>query len=197
MTAYLSIAAECRTGLNDLQLKGDWQSWAVTSLCGRYRYCLGRGWDESLPFWCFVMCNPSTARHDVDDATQRKCSGFASRGGAGGYVIVNVMAYSDTHPENVVKAWRSGVDVFGPYNMSVLYWALSQPFARTVAGWGKLSKPLREAAKRGIDAVETFAGAGVECFGRNGDGSPTHPLTLAYSTPIVPYMRSATCASAV
>jgi hypothetical protein len=51
--------------------KAMWRS-ATISDCGRYRYALGRRWDDG-PTACWVMLNPSTADADVDDPTIRRC----------------------------------------------------------------------------------------------------------------------------
>jgi hypothetical protein len=48
--------------------------------CGTYRYELWRRWAEG-PHVLFVMLNPSTADAVTDDATIRKCIGYAKRWG--------------------------------------------------------------------------------------------------------------------
>src|SRR5882724_1884503 len=51
---------------------------AVISNCGLYRYRLDRMLrDDHGPTVAFVMVNPSTADATQDDATIRKCIGFA------------------------------------------------------------------------------------------------------------------------
>jgi len=177
---------------------GDERAWAVTSPDDRYRYVLGRMWDAyfnhgqewwerdpARPLWVFCMLNPSTARVD-DDHTIRKCIGFAKRGGAGGIMVVNLMAYSETSPKALVQLARSGVDVRGPQNAAALRWAFSRPMllGRNIAAWGRVPPKLRSVAKGSVGELNVH---GYECFGRNEDGSPKHPLTLAYDTPIVPF----------
>ncbi len=182
---------------------GDETAWAVTSPDDRYRYILGRMWDDYFsdgswgaptfrPLWVFGMLNPSTARGRdlktgkvVDDATIRKCTGFAKRGGAGGFLVVNLMAYSETHPEEMVREYMEGfTNVRGPYNGEALDWALSRPAltGRNIAAWGKIPPRLRSVAQSG---VIQFKASAPDCFGINLDGSPRHPLMLAYDTPIV------------
>lgn len=51
-------------------------SWAVISDCGRYRYELGRRWDDG-PLLEFDMLNPSTANAERNDPTIVRCVGFA------------------------------------------------------------------------------------------------------------------------
>jgi hypothetical protein len=132
------------------------------------------------------MLNPSTARVD-DDATIRKCIGFARRGGAGGLIVVNTMAYSATDPDELVRAYRSGVDVCGEHNITALTLALEPGMRdvlehRYIAAWGKISPAVKEVAQVG---VTYFLRSAPDCFGINLDGSPRHPLMLAYATPIV------------
>lgn len=50
---------------------------------GNYRYLLGRKWDENLQQVTFLMLNPSTADHEQDDPTLRKCINFAKFWGYG------------------------------------------------------------------------------------------------------------------
>jgi hypothetical protein len=172
---------------------GDERAWAVTSPDDRYRYLLGRMWDDYCDdawntyraLWVFGMLNPSKARHDVDDPTVRKCVGFARRGGAGGLVVVNLFAYSATDPRDLVRAWREGVDVRGPHNEAAIDWATSRPafIGCNVAAWGRIPPRLRSPAK---PALVQFLCSRPDCLGVNADGSPRHPLMLAYDTPIVP-----------
>lgn len=76
---------------------------AVISKDGLYRYTLRRVWDESKPLLNFVLLNPSKADAETDDATVRRCIGFAKLWGFGGIVITNLYAYRSTDPK---KLWR-------------------------------------------------------------------------------------------
>jgi hypothetical protein len=184
--------------LGDLGLitQGDGSAWAVTDPTNEYRYVLGRMWDDYFfdteewwnhdsprPLWVFGMLNPSKARHDVDDPSMRKCVGFAKRGGASGMLIVNMMAYSETHPKLLVEAWRAGKNVVGPHNFAVLQWALSRPslIGLNIAAWGIIPPKLRNLTQT---SVNQFKCSRPKCLGRNADGSPRHPLMLSYETPL-------------
>lgn len=176
-----------------LVTQGNEQAWAVTSPDDRYRYVLGRMWDSyfdpspwntARPLWVFGMLNPSKARHGIDDPTIRKCIGFARQGGAGGFLVVNMLAYSATDPKDMVRAYHEGVDVRGEHNTAALQWALSRPalLGRHIAAWGRIPPKLKGVAQ---EAVVQFKCSAPECFGVNIDGSPRHPLMLGYDTPIV------------
>lgn len=189
--------------------QGDDAAWAVTTSDNAFRYVLGRSWDPELPPWVFAMLNPSKARHDVEDHTMRKCVGFAQRGGGGSIAIVNLFAYSATDPDDMCAAHRRGVNVVGEHNQKVLDWALDRRAVTVsggrglnweqiaalatgirpgcnVAAWGKVPASLRQMAGESIRRVresESF------CFGTNKDGSPKHPLMLAYETKLERYCR--------
>jgi hypothetical protein len=175
-------------GAGGLVTKGNDRAWAVTSPDGVYRYLLGRTWEgsaqEVTPLWCFGMLNPSKARHDIDDPTVRRCAGFAKRGGAGGFLIVNLLAYSSTHPREMVRASSRGIDVRGEHNDAAIRWAIARATAhgRHVAAWGVVPSRLRGLAAPGI---RSFLARPADCLGINVDGSPKHPLRLGYDRPIV------------
>lgn len=183
----------------ELVTVGDESAWAVTSPDDRYRYILGRTWDDYFsddpfksfrPLWVYQMLNPSKARGRdasgkvVNDATIRKCEGFTRRGGGGGFMVVNAFAYSETDPDEMVCAHLNGVDVRGEHNTAAIAWALARPalLGRHIAAWGKIPPKLRSLAQ---PAIGQFRCSAPDCFGVNGDGSPKHPLMLGYDTPIV------------
>jgi hypothetical protein len=166
---------------------GDEPAWAVASADDRYRYLLGRMWHPAKPQWLWMMLNPSDARAN-DDPTIRKVAGFTMRRGGGGFVVVNLLAYSDSRPRVVEQALAAGIDVVGEHNGRAIEWALD--LVRTnrqlprpiVAAWGRLPERL--------DKVTTAIRARVLdlnplCLGRNRDGSPKHPARLSYDTRFV------------
>ena len=59
---------------------------AEFSACRQYRYSLSRIWDPLFPAIAFVALNPSTADENVDDATVRRCIGFAKTWKYGGLI---------------------------------------------------------------------------------------------------------------
>jgi hypothetical protein len=66
-----------------------------------YRWELTRIWDRSCGRVAFVMLNPSTAGAIDDDATIRRCLGFARAWGFGGLVVRNLYALRSTEPANL------------------------------------------------------------------------------------------------
>src|SRR6266478_2655415 len=66
-----------------------------------YRYVLRRNWLGSGGLLNFVMLNPSTADDVFDDATIRRCVGFAKRWGFSSLVVTNLCAYRATQPNDL------------------------------------------------------------------------------------------------
>lgn len=150
---------------------------AVVSNDGRYRYMLSRSWDPLLPCVLFVMLNPSTADGLVDDATIRKCIGFAKLWGYGGIWVVNLYALRATDQREL---WLLGRDArIGPRNDAWIQTMAQIAGDHVVLAWGAHNTDLdRE------HAVMQWVRE-VKCLGWNADGSPRHPLMLAYDTQLV------------
>lgn len=148
-------------------------SYAVVSECGRYRYELGRRWDDG-PLLEFIMLNPSTADASADDPTIRRCVGFARRWGYGAIVVRNLYALRATNPEVLLN--YSG-DAFGPENAHYLG---RDNADCTIVAWGAHAATLGWfAAGRRIERPDPF------CLGVNANGSPKHPLYVpSIRTPI-------------
>lgn len=161
---------------SDLLLK----RFAIISDCGKYRYRLERDIGRfSNTAIAFIMVNPSTADGEVDDATIRKCMGFAERQGFGRLIVGNKFAWRATD----VKELRAAPDAIGPENNAHLGQIIRDADI-IVAAWGPLAKlpdRLRSRWRKVSDLAESF-GKPLHCFGTAQDGHPRHPLMLAYDT---------------
>jgi hypothetical protein len=147
-----------------------------------YRYRLWRIWDEKKPRCLFVMLNPSTADGKQDDPTIRKCVGFADRWGFGRIDVVNLYAFRATDPRELKRHlnWHAiGQDC----DLHIGYAAGDAD--RIVCAWGN-SNPSPQRAWTVVDTLRAH-GKPLHCLGLTGQGNPSHPLMLAYSTPLVPY----------
>jgi len=152
-----------------------------------FRYWLLRQWNPALPLMAVIGCNPSTADETADDPTIRKVMGFAKRLNFGGALMLNVGAFRATDP----KDWKAARDPFGPGNSIdhlqgyLIKW---QP-SIVIAAWGKPCV----SSIRGQHRAEAIAKniLGMKCWGRNADGSPRHPLMLAYTTQLEPFGATA------
>lgn len=163
--------------MSAVMISGD----AVLSDDGLYRYSLVRefaplDWNVDKGRVCWQLCNPSTAGASVNDPTVMKGIGFALRWGYSSIEFVNRGAFRATNP----KALLAAPDPIGPYNPEHVH----EAFARAdlvVFAWGKAWPTKLDA----LSPVMRYDGA--MCLGRNNDGSPCHPLMLAYSTEIERY----------
>lgn len=159
---------------------------AVISPDGLYRYWLARRWDHG-PTATFVMNNPSTADGHQDDATIRRCIGFAKREGCAGLVVVNLFALRSTDPDALLTA----ADPHGPENMRHLRDAIGD--AKTViVAWGAwyLSHSAKLGKRRARPSIESLArdvGVGLYCLGTTTHGEPRHPLYVPADTPLEPW----------
>jgi len=156
---------------------------ALLSAYRLYRYRLWRCWDPTAGRCAFVMVNPSTADESEDDATIRKCIGFAKRWGYGAIDVVNLFAWRSTD----VTALLTAADPVGPENDEHLH-EVMRGALRVVLAWGKHPPKVRRLVRARLDRLEArdwLAELGdVVTFGRNEDGTPRHPLMLAYATPL-------------
>lgn len=147
-----------------------------------YRWYLGREWNKWGHRILFIMLNPSTADDQIDDATIRKCIGFAQRWGFGGITVANLFAYRATDPKELKKA----ADPVGKANDD---WLLSLSGGLSegktiVAAWG-----VHGAFK---DRDQKVAGLLKDkklfCLGTTKDGHPKHPLYIPYGTELKLWM---------
>jgi len=67
-----------------------------------YRYSLLRVWQPAGSRLVWVMLNPSTADEERNDATIRRCTGFALNLGYGGIEVYNLFAFCATHPAALI-----------------------------------------------------------------------------------------------
>ena len=162
-------------------------STAVLSECSRFRYVLTRRWDLTLPTMVFIMINPSTADAHLDDATIRKCVGFAKLHGCGSVKVINLFAFRSKEPKDL---WTAE-DPIGPQYWSYLTFTLEalQAGDKVVVAWGcddvirrnEKLKAHMNAVKNSVLEYEPL------CFGLTQGGAPKHPVMLGYNTPLTPF----------
>lgn len=182
------------------------RSTAIISEGGVYRYHLRREWlgrparfaavdaeteafefggHVQRPTLLFVMLNPSTADDTKDDPTIRKCIGFASQLGYFALEVVNLFAYRATDPRDLRAAWSSGTDVVGSDNDDTILRS-AHDADRVIAAWGAFSScNLRTRADEVLKLLRRHKE--VSSFGVSKDGSPRHPLMLAYASELKPW----------
>lgn len=151
---------------------------ATISGCGLYRYDLTRTWDDTQPPLVFVMLNPSTADALEDDATIRKCIGFADLSNFGGIVVVNLYAFRATKPASLWNARRfEGVNIVGPENHDHIVQAVSKRCV--VLAWGAHGRRDLEYTQAVTRLIENNASL-VRALRLLADDTPAHPLYLPY-----------------
>jgi hypothetical protein len=157
---------------------------AVISPDGLYRYQLRRMWqDRSAPV-VFVMLNPSTADAHRDDATIRKCVGFARRWGRTSLTVVNLFAYRTTVPARLTAV----LDPVGPDNDAAICRAVAEPppgASLVVVAWGRGGGFLGRG--KAVTRLLYDAGAQPLCLGVTATGHPRHPLYLPFTTTLSEY----------
>ncbi|MDA5092732.1 DUF1643 domain-containing protein [Aliiroseovarius sp. KMU-50] len=155
--------------------KDDAASSAVYSDCELYRYALTRTWDDGKDKVLFVMLNPSKATEMQNDPTVERCERRARTLGFGGFRVVNIFAWRETHP----KLMRQAKDPIGPENDLQLLegcrWA-----DQIICGWGTHA----EHQNRGpvVSDMLRQNGHTLHHLGLTKDGHPKHPLYIAYAT---------------
>ncbi|MDA1092456.1 MAG: DUF1643 domain-containing protein [Acidobacteria bacterium] len=139
-----------------------------------YRYLLGRVWDKRRPLMVWIMLNPSTADHEVDDRTIQACMEFSRLNGCGGITVVNLFAFRSPHPKVL---FATEENPFGPENDTYLKRALGEAARHrhvVVAGWG--TKGGYRGREAEVQKLATASGVALMCFGRTVGGHPKHPL---------------------
>lgn len=145
---------------------------AVFDSTRRYRYELTRRWSDG-PTVAFVMLNPSTADDRTDDATIRRCIGYARRWGYGTLRVANLFALRATDPARL----KSADDPIGPDNDAHVL-AVASEADRVVAAWGAHGGYLHR-DRRVLEMLGTLGD--VFCLGMTKAGQPRHPLRLPAS----------------
>lgn len=149
---------------------------AVLSECGNYRFQLMRGLDReeykttTIPgAVAWILNNPSTADHEVDDPTVRRAWAFTLRWGYGAMMFVNTNPYRATDPK-LAKVPDEQVLLA---NDSWLAYAMGQ-CPLVVAAWG--DKANKELARRAVAVVHPIGP--LYCLGQTQLDNPRHPLYL-------------------
>ncbi len=178
---------------------------AIISRCGRYRYRLDRWWDDAvvvdeygtpaagLSPLVFIMLNPSTADADVDDATIRRCVGFARREGANGITVVNLYAWRATDPRELAKVTNPTEGLQDVADAAICAALCNDGALPVIVAWGAAPPCFTRRDSyhwyRVRDVLDIIHDCGrpMRCLGTTKDGHPKHPLYLASVASIEPY----------
>jgi len=161
-----------------------WASGAVMSPCGQYRYLLWRNWDRSRPRALFVMLNPSTGDAQRDDATIRRCRGYAQAWGFGGFDVTNLFAFRATRPSVLRDYPGDRVGAFADMYIG----QQAQMASQVIVAWGGNGDRYVPRVLEVVGVLEqwTLRGA-LWCIGTTAGGQPVHPLMQEKTAERVPW----------
>jgi len=130
------------------------------------------------------MLNPSTAGATKDDATIRRCIGFARRWGYPGIEVVNPYPLR----EKDAKLAMSNPDRLG--HGTANYYAVRSAVrinGNVHCAWGSAKGAAGHGTDVLIDELEELAGwQSVFCLGLTKGGQPRHPVRLPYAVARIP-----------
>ena len=150
---------------------------------GVYRYELIRSWGFGGTGILWIMCNPSTADHEVDDHTIRCCVRFSRAFGARRLKVVNLFALRTPSPAELAS--HDCLSAYGPENAVYLENACRDQwnYPMAIAAWGS-SVPRWEMTGTVIESIVRLRKR-LFCLGMTADGSPRHPSRMsADATPL-------------
>jgi hypothetical protein len=157
-----------------------------------HRYVLRRSWIGDGGVVNFIMLNPSTADDVFDDATIRRCVGFAKRWGFSGLVVTNLFAYRATNPADLIAllntsgGWHMAV---GEDNTAHIDREAKLAHA-IVCAWGDNCDKVPEYARnRAQDVIQMLRFHNdLLCIRHTNAGNPAHPVRERYTdAPIMFY----------
>jgi hypothetical protein len=154
------------------------------------RYVLRRSWLGDGGVVNFIMLNPSTADDVFDDATIRRCVGFAKRWGFSGLVVTNLFAYRATQPKDLksLLSTDGGFSIaVGEENTSHIYREAKSATA-VVCAWGDNCDVLPH---RDLDVIQMLRfDRDLFCIRRTAKGNPAHPVRERYTgAPLLLYSK--------
>ncbi|KJK17751.1 hypothetical protein UB46_34660 [Burkholderiaceae bacterium 16] len=162
----------------------DGEAGCILSDCEQYRYRLWRERDRSRPALGFIMLNPSTADHQVNDPTITRCLQRALAGRYGRLEVVNLFPLRSTDPDELLahpaplgderKADGAIMDALDRCTLVICAWGAHK------AAPARAAEVLRIVRMCGRGAL-------LHHLGLNQDGSPKHPLYIAAKVRPKPY----------
>lgn len=146
-----------------------------------HRYVLRRNWLGEGGTVNFIMLNPSTADDVFNDATIRRCIGFAKRWGFSGLVVTNLFAYRATQPDDL----RAILDTSGGFRLAIgddntaHIDREAKDSAAIVCAWGDNCDVLPH---RDLDIIQMLRfHRDLLCIRRTAKGNPAHPVRERYT----------------
>lgn len=165
-----------------------WREWRGTHDRKNWRWLGGKdgaGAELGEPLSClFVMLNPSTADGNQDDATIRRCVGFAKAWNYERLEVVNLFAYRATKPRDVLARQNRREEIIGWQNSELVTQA-SREAGLVVCAWGANVNDL-DPTRDHVETVRGWLGYGDHyALGFTKDGHPRHPLYAPLDSALV------------
>tara|TARA_S200000501_G_scaffold145332_1_gene137228 strand:+ start:555 stop:1022 length:468 start_codon:yes stop_codon:yes gene_type:complete len=133
----------------------------------KHRYKLSRHWDLNKPQLLYIMLNPSIGNESIDDPTIKRLLSFTRKFNYGGFFVGNLFTYITPNP----KTLDTSIGLTNK-NLNILHNLVSK-VDKVVYAWGNSIEEPNEFKK--------FI-SGPMCFGKNLNGTPSHPLYLPSSS---------------
>ena len=129
----------------------------------------------------FIMLNPSTAGDTGDDATIRRCKGYADHWGFGRLSVTNLFSYRCTDP-SFLQVYEEPVWT-RQRNLKVVEREAKKADLVIVA-WGAWGDRF---PKRVNEVMDLLSNIDLYSLGETKSGQPKHPLRLRSDQPFLPY----------
>jgi len=157
------------------------------------RFTLRRDWGKAVAsdrkVVNFIMLNPSTADDVFDDATIRRCVGFAKRWGFTELVVTNLFAYRATDPKELKRLAKSDYSLAVGDNNDAHILREADNANTIVCAWGDNADGFR----RDLDVIQMLRKHDLYCIRRTAKGNPAHPVrepyAVALDSPILFYPK--------
>lgn len=159
---------------------------------GSVRWSLARVWPRAKGTrhrrLVWVMLNPSRADHQRDDATVRRCIGYAEREGCNSIAVVNLVPVVSAYPGDMLAALPSyGRAWWHGHNAEAIRGAVvhAEYEPLVAVGWGAHGARPELAAYR-LAVINLLHGSGITpyCLGVTSGGEPVHPLRQRADAPL-------------
>lgn len=146
---------------------------ALFSPCEKYRYKLWRIWDKKKEAIMFLMLNPSTASHTMDDPTVAKCTRYAIAWGYGAIYVGNLFAFRTPFPVRLFQQEHPVSDPEDPEANDVSIQDMVYEATTAIGAWGTGGTY----QQRGDKVREKYKDQ-LYCLAHTQKGEPNHPLYL-------------------
>jgi hypothetical protein len=169
---------------------------ATLSGDGRFRFRLTRVLGTGVKICCFIMLNPSTADHEADDPTIRRCVGYAKAWECSDLHVVNLFAWRTSSPEELKKAARDPLkpDIEGvAHNQRFINQSVIAAYVSggpVICAWGGNGRLLDQDLRVMRAVPAGFFRPMALGLGKNGD--PLHPLYLPKTLVPMPFRARGT-----